>query len=356
LNGKLSLSDAEGVADVINAENEAAVRAAYRLMSGALSREIYSIQDGLLSVIAGLEASLDYPDEIDADGFVLDGLISRMEALLRSAKRTGIVKRGINAALIGKPNTGKSSLLNRFTGKDRAIVADVAGTTRDTLEECFEYDGLRLNIVDTAGLRRGTHNPVEKKGIERSFAAAKGADAVLYVIDAETCSDASENDLSFLKDAEAPPEVIVVFNKNDKINDGIDLRNIAEFDAADGGADSRKIADAFLEKVKKRFPGRMVFSVSALTGDGIDALLTAVVSRFKGADTSGAEISVNLRHAAAVGSALADVAAARQAASCATECALADLRNAFNTLGKITGQTATEDVIDAIFEKFCLGK
>jgi tRNA U34 5-carboxymethylaminomethyl modifying GTPase MnmE/TrmE len=475
LNGKLTLSDAEGVAEVINAENAAAVKAGYRLMSGFLSREIYSIQDDLLSIIAALEASLDYPDEIDITPFAadqnasdknntarqivaesgetdiisnalnpnnintnavakpalnLDGIISRLDALLLSAKKTNLVKRGINIALIGKPNAGKSSLLNRFTGKDRAIVTEVAGTTRDTLEECLEFDGLRLNFVDTAGLRSQTNDPIEKKGVERSFSAAKGADIIFYVVDAESFDGETEAaDFNALKAALfpseisnfAPPpsanvsfeisnsspknpanissEIIIVLNKNDIINDGIDPRNPTELNpqnddiisqnsppwegrrggatesidpslraafqrpaneaistlshAQNDGIDPRK--NAFLEGVENTFKGHEIFSVSALTGDGIDALLSTVVSRFKGTNDGGAEISVNLRHADAVKSALTSVKSAKQSFR-QTECALVDLRNAFDALGEITGQTATEDVIDAIFEKFCLGK
>ncbi|MDR2091102.1 MAG: 50S ribosome-binding GTPase [Clostridiales bacterium] len=565
LNGKLSLSDAEGIVEVINAENTAAVKAAYRLMSGETSREIYEVQGALLSIIAGLEAALDYPDEIDIfgendglrenfisfdkanaqeeknaiqdgsiprknaalsdsipqenknaaavpNGFMpyekanaqeeknaiqdgsiprkntpqnasipqenaaktdsfpygnknlpaaLDALISRLDALLLSAKKTNAVKRGINIAVIGKPNTGKSSLLNRFTGKDRAIVTDIAGTTRDTLEECFEYDGMRLNITDTAGLRNQTEDIIEQKGIERSIAAAKGADVVLYVIDAERYAAAMpalnseyDNDLNLLKNAGefttarsengkhtnrskipeksgefttaqnengenaenlnllenagfaiprnenggglnplkntaefttaknknneyteklnslTDSEIIIVLNKADKIKDGkTAYKNInavcekvenrfkgkevsAVSALTNGGIDP--LSD-ITKNAENRFKGKEVFAVSALTGEGIDPLLNAVVSRFKGTETGGAEISVNMRHAALAAAALADIKSARQSVN-AVECALVDLKNAFNTLGEITGQTASEDVINAIFEKFCLGK
>jgi tRNA modification GTPase len=411
LNGKLSLSDAEGVAEVINAENTAAVKAAYRLMSGALSREIYSVQDSLLSVIAALEASLDYPEEVEPDDLKLDDIISRLNALLLSAKKTNIVKRGVNVALLGKPNTGKSSLLNRFTGKDRAIVTDIAGTTRDTLEECIEFDGLRLNFIDTAGLRNKTDDPIEQKGVERSYAAAKGADIILYILDATAFDESEIINFTALNNTATLSEIIVVLNKNDLLIDRINpprlevrsgeasviaslsptpdkrsnlntkidgylnqnsstrrdgsgeatsLKNAAvpqknspPWEGRRGGASPLK--NSLLERVKAAFKEREIFSVSALTGDGVSALLSAVVSRFKGTVSGGAEISVNLRHADAAKSALVDIMSAKQAFR-QTECALVDLRNAFNTLGEITGQTATEDVVVAIFEKFFLGK
>ncbi|MDR2046631.1 MAG: tRNA uridine-5-carboxymethylaminomethyl(34) synthesis GTPase MnmE [Clostridiales bacterium] len=340
LNGKIRLSDAEGIIDVINADSTAALRAACRLMNGELSKETCAMQDALAGIIAGIEAVLDYPDEVDGadaeSAEALGGLIAHAEFLLKSAKRTEVVKRGVNVALIGAPNAGKSSLLNRLSGRDRAIVTEIAGTTRDTVEESFEYGGVRLNLVDTAGIRADSEadGVIEKKGIERSYAAAKGADIVLLVIDADEYeSSGFLPDTDFLKER----EVIVVFNKIDKIS------SISSFDENSS-------------ELRERFGEIEIFGVSALTGEGTERLLNVLAERFKSGD-GGAETAVNMRQGAEIADAIAHLKAASEGFfDNAAECILIDLRAAWSALGRITGQTASEALIDEIFGKFCLGK
>ncbi|MDR3263133.1 MAG: tRNA uridine-5-carboxymethylaminomethyl(34) synthesis GTPase MnmE [Clostridiales bacterium] len=340
LNGKLALSDAEGVIDMINADSTAALKAAYRMMSGGLSKEIYSMQESLLKLIASYEAALDYPDEIGTETVAhtaaLKKLADRAAALIAASNKSATVKRGVNVVLIGKPNTGKSSLLNGFVKKDRAIVTDIPGTTRDTLEESFEYDGVRLNVVDTAGIReKETAGIIELKGIERSIDAAKGADIVLYVIDSPLYAEDKDACLPYGAYAEKSGEkAIAVFNKSD-------------------------IKDVLTQcrgRIKKEFGGTAAFSVSAKTGDGIDKLLGYIAGLFKGGNVSDAEIMTNQRHVAALRGAYDGILSAVSADGIGAECILVDLRNAWTKLGEITGQTATEDILDKIFSEFCLGK
>ncbi|MDR3293586.1 MAG: tRNA modification GTPase [Clostridiales bacterium] len=365
LNGKLTLSDAEGVIDMIRADSEASLKAAYRMMSGGLSKEIYALQTRLLAVIAGLEAALDYPEEfggIEA-GYAgeIGAVRERARELVSASRQGGIIKKGAAVALVGAPNTGKSSLLNRFLNKDRAIVTDIAGTTRDTLEESVEYRGVRLNLIDTAGLREGTSDAIEKRGIERSFSAAKGADFVVYVLDGaeigntavgnaatgnvgdiEAYSDEVVRAKAFLKDFEKDA-VAVVLNKTDLLE-------------KEEQAKSNKGADRLAAKLSEEFEEYAFFAVSAVTGEGIERLLTHIAERFMGGG-GDAEIMTNERHIYAVKRAKEALDSAVSGfGNEGTECVLVDLKAAWFALGEITGQTASEAIVDEIFSKFCLGK
>ena len=187
LAGRLTLADAEGVIDMINADSAAALRAAYRLMDGNVARAVNEIFEELQTVIAGLEATLDYPEETEDEvlpslGSSIDECLKKVNALLNSASRGRIVKHGINAVLAGGVNAGKSSLMNAMLKEERAIVADIAGTTRDTVEDSFEYNGVRINLVDTAGIRE-SDDRIEAQGVARARRAIDGADVILHVID-----------------------------------------------------------------------------------------------------------------------------------------------------------------------------
>lgn len=326
LNGKFSLAQAEGVAEMIMSENIAALNAGYRMLKGNLSSQVRGMLDTILDLTASLEASLDYPDELEEEvkqlsTEVLGNLYIDVKTLLKSASKGRIVKSGINIAIVGAPNIGKSSLLNALLGKDRAIVTDIAGTTRDTLEERIEVNGVFLNFIDTAGIRQ-TSDYVEQLGIDKAYSSAENADIVLFMLDAS--GEMSKEDLALearLKDK----RVLKVYNKSDmgilpSNNDGI--------------------------------------AISALNGTNIDLLLDKIVSYFMSGevDTSG-EILTNLRHIDAVERALDSIKSATYNVEDAPiECTLIDLHAAYSALGEITGDTASEDVIDRIFTKFCLGK
>lgn len=326
LNGKLTLSEAEGIVDMINAESLSALNAGYKLMNGTLTRKVRELNDRILDICAELEASLDYPEEMEEDARMhaasaLSLLHIDLKTLLSTAKTGRIIKDGIDIAIIGKPNVGKSSLLNALTATDTAIVTDIAGTTRDIVKERLEYKGLILNFLDTAGLRE-TDDTVERIGIERADACAEKSDVVIVVMDA-TASQTHED--SVILERYKNKRLFKVFNKCDL-----------------GILPSNKNG----------------YAVSAKNNINITELLDAIVADFiaESTDDSGM-ILTELRHIQAVSNALDYIKSANYSIDDSdTECLLIDLKAAFHSLGEITGETANELVIDRVFEKFCLGK
>ncbi len=319
LSGRLSLADAEGVIDMINAESAAGLRAAYALMDGRLSREINAISDRLEALIAGLEASLDYPDEMEDEALAplsdeLNGCLAHIDRLLASASAGRFARQGLKVALIGAPNVGKSSLLNCMLGSDRAIVADKAGTTRDTVEAAMEYNGVKLILTDTAGLRESS-DEVEAEGVERAKRAAESADVVLHVVDRSSPQDMAE--------IWGKP-VFEVFNKCDVY--GFAIPRMAHAHA-----------------------------VSAKTGEGVGELLDDVVS-FAVADVGDGELIANERHISALYRAKDALKAAIASSDRTIDCILIDLREAYDALGEITGRSASESIVDSVFDRFCVGK
>lgn len=326
LNGKMDLSDAEGVIDMINGESAAAVTAGYRLATGGTSAAVRALTAPLLDVIAHMEAALDYPEEMEEESRlaakpVIDALIEKTRALLLTCRRGSIVKNGITAAIVGETNVGKSSLLNALAGRERAIVTEIAGTTRDSIEESVEWRGVTLRFIDTAGIRESS-DPVESLGIRRSRNIASSSDIVLLVSDGSRPNNAKKSEL--LKDVDEKTPVIEVVNKSDLMP-------------------------------KKKSSG---FSISAKTGENIDALKDKIVETVLGEniDASG-ELITSLRHKEALERALTSLISAKENFDAVpAECTLLDLRAAYSAFGEITGDTADEKIIDTIFAKFCLGK
>ena len=324
LAGRMSLADAEGVADMINAESAAALRAAYRQMEGSLTRAVDAVLDELLDIMSGLEAVLDYPEETEDEVLPpLEGrvraVLGRVDALLATAATGDMAKHGVTAVLAGKPNAGKSSLMNALLGRDRAIVTDIPGTTRDILEGSVECDGVKINIVDTAGLRESADR-VESEGVRRALDAAQHADVVLYVLDT-TAPDG--------EDWEVPDfggtRVFTVRNKCD----------LTSF-------------------ICPRMYG--CFAVSAKDGTGVDGLLHAVAALYREGETADGEVITSERHKGALYRAKRALESAVSQINATTDCVLIDLREAYDALGEITGRTASEDVVNDIFDKFCVGK
>lgn len=325
LNGRISLADAEGVIDMINAESAAGLRAAYRLMEGELAKKINALLDELETLLATLEATLDYPDEME-DEILPDlpksvaRLCNEVNALLASARNGKIAKHGLNVVLAGKTNAGKSSLMNALLNENRAIVTPVAGTTRDIVQDSFECDGVRINLADTAGMRE-SDDEVEAEGIARAKRAYEGADVILHVID----KSANDED-AFECCAEFEGKtVFTVYNKCD-------------------------IANFCIPRMA------YTFAVSAKTGEGVDALKKSIASLYRQNTVVGSELITNERHISALYQAKCALESAFASINETTDCVLIDLRSAYNALGEITGKTATEDVVDSIFAKFCVGK
>ena len=326
LNGKMDLSDAEGVIDMINGESAAAVNAGYRLATGGTSAAVRALTAPLLDVIAHMEAALDYPEEMEEESRlaakpVIDALIEKTRALLLTCRRGSIVKNGITAAIVGETNVGKSSLLNALAGRERAIVTEIAGTTRDSIEESVEWRGVTLRFIDTAGIRESA-DPVESLGIRRSRNIASSSDIVLLVSDGSRPNNAKKSEL--LKDVDEKTPVIEVVNKSDLMP-------------------------------KKKSSG---FLISAKTGENVDALKDKIVETVLGEniDASG-ELITSLRHKEALERALTSLISAKENFDAVpAECTLLDLRAAYSAFGEITGDTADEKIIDTIFAKFCLGK
>jgi len=320
LNGRMTLADAEGVIDMINAESSSALNAAYRLMEGDVSKSINLILDKLETLIATLEATLDYPDEMEDEVIPalpneIESILNDVNKLLESAKCGKIAKYGINVVLTGKTNAGKSSLMNAMLKTNRAIVTPIAGTTRDTIEDSLEYKGVKINLVDTAGIRV-SDDIVEMEGIERAKKAIDGADVILHIIDLE---NPDEDDAKFDNKL-----VYNVYNKCDLVD------------------------------IKSKEKG--AFYISAKESKGIDELLDAIVSLYEKTSIGSGEIITSERHVSALYSAQKSLLNANNEINDTLDCILIDLRHAYNSLGEITGKTANEDIVDSIFKKFCVGK
>ncbi len=335
LNGKLSLDKAEGVIDMINAESESQLKAGYNLMSGELSKLIKQKQSVLTDILAELEVSLDYPEH-DIEYTTLEKFEQKITTLLneiieiKNTSKTGmIIKNGINIAILGAPNVGKSSLMNSLLGFDRAIVTNIAGTTRDVIEEGYVYNGVKVNLIDTAGIRKSS-NAVEQIGIEKAKQKQSGADLVLFVVD---CSRKLTN------------EEIELFNqiKNKKII------VINKIDAKNGDFNINLLNAS----------GTKIVETSTTNNVNINALKQAIFDEIIGKNIIGnAGLITNIRHKNALENAENSLKDALNTLKFTQSLELLsiDLSSCYNHLGEITGETSSEKIIDRIFEKFCLGK
>ncbi len=335
LNGKLDLIQAEAVIDLIQAETEAMMKNAASQLGGTVSKTINRIYDSLLDILAHFHAIIDYPDE-ELDPFeeshvrrILSEAKRDLTRLSESFARGRILKNGIKSAIVGKPNAGKSSLLNALLGYERAIVTPIAGTTRDTIEEKILLGDVPLRLIDTAGIRE-TRDEIEKLGVQRSFEAAKDAELVLAVFDGS--EPLTLDDRYAIKAAKNAMRSIAVINKSD-LRQQIDIQ---------------EIESAF----------ETVCMVSALDKTGLDKLDAIVSEMFKIASPVPAgEIITNERQATAVSRALTCIDSALSALGGLTpDAVLTDVEEALSAIGELNGRTVRDDIIDRIFERFCVGK
>jgi len=340
LNGRLDLAQAEAVADLIDAESAAAVRSAASQLSGALSRRIGRVYDALADLLAHFCAVLDYPDEeIDPFGAetitaALAAARGELKALLDSYGRGRHIRTGVPCAIVGRPNAGKSSLLNALVGYERAIVTDIPGTTRDTVEERCELGGVPLRLIDTAGLRE-TADAVERLGVARSRKAMEEAELIFAVVDGST--ERTEEDTALLQAvcATGKPWVLVASKK--------DLWPDKSLGPAGTGGD---------------VPAPAV-ELSAVTGRGLDELAGAVAALFPvGVGETQGEMLTNARQADAARRALEAVegALSAQEGGMPPDAVLTDVEGALAALGELTGKNVPEDVTGRIFARFCVGK
>ena len=327
LNGKLTLASAEGLIDMINGESEAEVRAGFLLYSERLTAQARSFQEQITELLAGIDADIDFPEEDIEHTDLLDigtrirNLAEQMQALLSTYNTGRKVMQGVSVVLAGKPNTGKSSVLNALLGSDKAIVSSVAGTTRDVVEGTLEIEGVRFRLYDTAGIRE-SENEIESIGISRARKLIEGADLVLFILDASQSLSAEDREIY---DSLSRKKKLVVYNKTD-LGEGV----------CDPPADLR---------------------ISAKTGENIQLLRRKMFERCMEEYTSDGEFLIEERHYEALRRACA---ALSDAISVCGKVPLdllgVHLKESWEALGEISGETANERIIDEIFAKFCVGK
>lgn len=333
LNGKLSLDEAEGVIDLINAESESELKAGFDLMQGGLKKQVEVIQDQLTELLAKIEVTLDYPEEDLEEETVtninnsLSRVSDKISDMLSTADYGSALKNGTRILIYGRTNAGKSSLLNSLLNYDRAIVTDIQGTTRDTLEETFEYRGFKFILIDTAGIRQAD-NLVEEIGINRSREMIKSADIILLVIDGS--NQLNNNDIDIINSV-IDKNVIVCVNKSD-------LDNIVELD---------------------KLPFKNILHISTKTGQNIDKLKEELYNYVISKNINNNSIVItNTRHIDALKKSLKHCKTALSSLNTGNQLDIVsiDIKNIWLSLGDITGNSDNEKIIDDIFAKFCVGK
>lgn len=337
LNGRIDLSQAEAVIDVINAKNDYALKSSVNQLSGGISKRIRSLREKIIYEIAFIESALDDPEHISLDGYdfqlkeKLSFMMKELETLIASSDNGKVMTEGIRTVIMGKPNVGKSSLLNILAGEERAIVTEIAGTTRDTLEEHIFLHGISLNVVDTAGIRH-TDDVVEQIGVSRAKDAAKDADLIIYVVDGSVPLD--ENDRQIIQIVRGR-KAVVLLNKSD-------LGQIVE------------------KEQLENLTGHQVIPVSAKEKTGIEELEKEILSMFYEGDIDfNDQIYVtNVRHKTALMESLDSLKLVVKAIEDGVpeDFYSIDLMNTYEQLGSIIGEAVEDDLVNEIFSRFCMGK
>ena len=347
LNGRIDLSEAEAVMDIIHAKNEFALKSSVKQLRGSVFNKIKELRDKILYEIAFIESALDDPEHISLDGYTdrlseqVISIVKELEKLLSFADDGRMLKEGIRTVIVGKPNAGKSSLLNLLVGEERAIVTDIAGTTRDTLEETVNLGDITLNVIDTAGIRN-TEDTVEKIGVERAKKISEDADLILYVIDSSVPLD--ENDENIVRLIQGR-KTIILFNKSD-------LKEVVTKDDVD-----ILLSDTFESEKRENI---FMIRISAKENDGVDSLIDLIKDMFfHGQIGFNDEIYItNARHKEAVLEALESIRQVQVSIenNMPEDFYSIDLMSAYASLGRIIGEEVEDDLVNEIFSKFCMGK
>lgn len=337
LNGKMDLSQAEAVIDVIHSQNEYALQSSVNQLRGSVQKVIQEIREKILYHTAFIETALDDPEHINVDGYgetlekVVDELLVKIKRLIDTADDGRIMREGINTVIVGKPNAGKSSLLNVLLGEDRAIVTNIAGTTRDVLEEHIQLRGISLNIMDTAGIRN-TEDVVEKIGVDKARSYAEEADLIIYVVDASVPLD--DNDIEIIHMIQNKKAVILL-NKSD-------------------------LSTVINKNELKVWINKPMIEISTKEETGIHELEETLEHMFyKGEISFNNEVYItNVRHKAALQDAYESLEKVKESIEnqMPEDFFTIDLMDAYESLGSITGETVGEDLVNEIFSKFCMGK
>ena len=337
LNGRLDLSQAEAVMDLINSQNDFALNSSIEQLKGGVSEKIKEIRSDVIYHIAFIESALDDPEHISLDGYdneiseMINKNISKIKKMIDTFDNGRIMKEGIKTVILGKPNAGKSSLLNRMLGEERAIVTDIEGTTRDTLEENINLNGLSLKIIDTAGIRN-TDDKVEQIGVNKAKEIAEGADLIIYVVDGS--KDIDENDKEILEIIKNK-KVIVLLNKTD-IDRVVDIEQLNEI------------------------PKEDIIEFSAKAGLGMDELEEKIKDMFySGEITFNDQVYItNARHKEALENSYNSLLNVKESvdAGMPEDFYSIDLMDAYEQLGLIIGESVEDDLVNEIFSKFCMGK
>ena len=335
LNGRIDLAQAESVIDVINAKSDKEAKSGIKQLEGYLSKEIKGIKQEILDVLVNIEVTIDYPEydtpEVQEKEIaqMLESVGKKLKKLEKSFDNGKIIKDGIKTAIIGKPNAGKSSLLNAILKEDRAIVTDIAGTTRDTIEEFVTINGIPLNLVDTAGIREAS-DEVEKIGVEKSIKQANDADLIIAIFDSS--KDLEEEDIEILNLIKGKKSIILL-NKSDL---------------------NSKIDDRFTSITEN------ILRISALNKYGIDELYEKIAELFNlnEINLDNEILITNIRHKNIISKSLENVNKAKEALeiNMPIDIITIYIKEILEDLGEITGEVVTEDIINEIFSKFCLGK
>ena len=336
INGRFDLAQAEAVADLISSENQAMQQAAVRQMRGGFSSEIKQLRKRLIHFASMIELEVDFSEEDvefanrkDLEKLIYE-IIDILQPLIHSFQWGNVIKNGVPVVIVGKPNAGKSTLLNTLLNEEKAIVSEIAGTTRDTIEESVTFDGITFRFIDTAGLRE-TEDQIEKMGVKRTLEKLKRASLILYILDLHASEiDIARKDLEIIKDSRVP--CMIIGNKRDLVN------------------------NVTLDKWTSHYH---ILPISAENGVGIDELKKQIVKKIRESEVNGDQsVITNSRHFQALTktrTALEKILESMDVS--VTEDFLAiDIREALNHLGEITGEITTNDLLDNIFSKFCIGK